>query len=959
MTIFAVGSLVRARGREWVVLPESQDPVLLLRPLGGTDDEIAGIHTGLEEVEPAVFDLPNPTQCGDFRSCRLLRDAVRISSRAGAGPFRSFSRIAVEPRPYQLVPLLMALKLDPIRLLISDDVGIGKTVEAALIARELLDRGEIQRTAVLCPPHLADQWQGELRDKFHIDAELVLPSTAARLERDCGLHESLFERHPHVIVSMDFIKSERRRQEFVRACPEFVIVDEAHTCALGSAGRGGTHQRHELLTRLAEDQRRHLVLVTATPHSGKEEAFRSLLAFLDPSFANLPSELTGSANEPHRRRLAAHLVQRRRADIRHYLQEDTPFPERLEREETYKLSPEYRQLFDRVLDYAREKVSDGAGGTHRQRVRWWSALALLRSIASSPRAAAATLENRAAVAETETPEEADQLGLKTVFDDSPDDLESMLDVAPGGDPGDGESTDATVGVSDRRLRALAREARDLEGQPDAKLAKATAVIRGLVKDGFHPIVFCRFIPTAEYVAEHLREALPKGCQVEAVTGLLPPADREARIEGLGSHRADGKRIVLVCTDCLSEGINLQEHFDAVVHYDLAWNPTRHEQREGRVDRFGQPRDDVRVVTLYGTDNAIDGIVLDVLLRKHTQIRSSLGVSVPVPLDTNQVMQAVLEGLLLRGKTSGGGTDLLPGFAENLARNKRALHTEWEKAADREKRSRTVFAQESIKVDEVGHELAEARRASGSPEEIQRFTLEALRLHEALVREKQKVVEIDLKRCPRALRDLFPVMSDELTVRFDLPVADGVHYLSRTHPLVEGLAAYLMDTALDPALAGMARRAGAIRTSAVSRRTSLLLCRFRFDVLTRTGSSRDAPEESQLAEECGLVAFEGAPESASWLDSERAEGILAVAPTGNMLPEQAIEAVRKVVEGFEAIRAHVETEAARRAQALLDAHRRVRQAARMRGLSQRVQPQLPVDVLGLYVLLPDPTAATRR
>ena len=122
---------------------------------------------------------------------------MRLGFRSSAGPFRSFGRIAVEPRPYQLVPLLMALKLDPVRLLIADDVGIGKTIEAGLIARELLDRGEVERLAVLCPPHLAEQWQAELRDKFHIDAELVLPShRCAAWSATCGLGESLFERYP-------------------------------------------------------------------------------------------------------------------------------------------------------------------------------------------------------------------------------------------------------------------------------------------------------------------------------------------------------------------------------------------------------------------------------------------------------------------------------------------------------------------------------------------------------------------------------------------------------------------------------------------------------------------------------------------------------------------------------------------------------------------------------------------
>ena len=197
---FEVGSLVSARGREWVVLPESNDELLRLRPLSGREEEVTGILTALEPVEAAYFDLPDTSRPGDFRSARLLREAVRLGFRGSAGPFRSFGRIAVEPRPYQLVPLLVALKQDPVRILIADDVGIGKTVEAGLVARELLDRGEAERLVVLCPPHLAEQWQQELRDKFHIDAELLLPSTIRRLESRC-LGESVFQRYPYLVIS--------------------------------------------------------------------------------------------------------------------------------------------------------------------------------------------------------------------------------------------------------------------------------------------------------------------------------------------------------------------------------------------------------------------------------------------------------------------------------------------------------------------------------------------------------------------------------------------------------------------------------------------------------------------------------------------------------------------------------------------------------------------------------------
>ncbi|MGH7341143.1 MAG: DEAD/DEAH box helicase, partial [Candidatus Rokuibacteriota bacterium] len=377
---FPVGSLVSVRGREWVVLPDSEGDLLKLRPLGGADDEVAGVYLPLEPVSSASFPPPDASRVGDFRSCRLLRDAVRLGFRSSAGPFRSFGRINVEPRPYQLVPLLMALRLDPVRLLIADDVGIGKTIEAGLIARELLDRAEVPRLAVLCPPHLAEQWQRELDEKFHIEAELVLPATVNRLERGRAIDESVFDRYPFTVVSTDFIKADRRRDEFLRACPELVIVDEAHTCVAAADGRTVRHQRYQLLRGLTAKDGQHLVLVTATPHSGKDADFRALLGLLDPAFAGLPEDLSGEENRRHRERVARHLVQRRRGDIQHYLETDTSFPKRAEdREVAYSLTPEYRRLFERVLRYTRETVREAEGQRHRQRVRWWSALALLRS----------------------------------------------------------------------------------------------------------------------------------------------------------------------------------------------------------------------------------------------------------------------------------------------------------------------------------------------------------------------------------------------------------------------------------------------------------------------------------------------------------------------------------------------------------------------------------------------------
>jgi superfamily II DNA or RNA helicase len=937
---FAVGSLIRARAREWVVLPGSSEELILARPLGGTEDEVAGIDTILETVSPATFTLPDPTQVGDYRSARLLRDAVRLGFRSSAGPFRSFARINCEPRPYQLVPLLMALKLDPVRLLIADDVGIGKTIEALLIARELLDRGEIARIAVLCPPPLAEQWQAEMRDKFYIDAELVLPSTANRLEKSLMMGESLFDHYPFVVVSTDFIKSERRRGEFLRACPEFVIVDEAHSVAHTLDKRGGKHQRYDLISGLSKDETRHLILVTATPHSGKEQAFRSLLALINPSFADMPEDLSGAENERFRRDLARYLVQRRRADIRAYMDADTPFPEReyLNPEPTYKLSSDYHRLFERVLSYAREIVTEPGTG-YRQRIRWWSALALLRSLASSPAAAAATLRARAATTEAESLEAVDEIGQRTVFDLMNDESGEGADAIPGSDISSLETDEGTGQNVRRRLLDMATAADKLQGAQDLKLQGAIQLTRELLKDGYHPILFCRFIPTVDYVTAALRDSL-RGVDVVGVTGLLPPAEREDRIAEL----IQSPKRVLVCTDCLSEGVNLQAGFDAVLHYDLSWNPTRHEQREGRVDRYGQPSPKVKMITYYGVDNQIDGIVLDVLLRKHRAIRDRLGISVPIPGDNSQLVDAIFEGLLLR-ETASFSAQLLPILDEYLKPNQLALDLNWEKAADQEKRTRTLFAQGSIKVEEVASELSAAHEAIGSGVQVAEFLSDAVRIHGGTVSGTEKLT-VNLTETPRGLRE--SVGTTQFVGRFALPIKDGETYLTRNHPIIEAMASYVMDSALDPVEDSKARRCGVIRTSAVSRRTTVLLVRFRFHLITRT----DTSETPLMAEDCRLVAFTGAPDAAEWLDEATADALLTAQPDENIDPEQASDFVGRVVDGFDAIAPYLATLAQKRAETLLAAHRRVRTASKTRGVRYSVEPQLPPDVLGIYVYLPN-------
>ena len=943
---FNPGTLVNARGREWVVLADSDDQVLRVRPLGGRDDEATGIDLAFEgfDITPARFAPPTVDDLGDHASARLLHQALRLSVRDGAGPFRSFARIAVEPRPYQLVPLLMALRQETIRLLVADDVGIGKTVEALLIARELYDRGEINRLAVLAPPHLAEQWQVEMRDKFHIEPALVLPSTAARLERGLRLGESLFDRHPYVVVSLDYIKSDRHRLEFLRTAPELVIVDEAHTCVEAGGAGSSRHQRADLVRRLAADTTRHMVLVTATPHSGNEQAFKDLLSYLDPWFAQLPDDLAGEHNRTKRERLAQHLVQRRRGDITKYLQEETPFPERFTKDVTYDLSKEYAAFITSVVNYAREVVRDTRGGARRQRVRWWSALALLRSVASSPDAAVSTLMERSRTASAETDAETDAIGRSAILDQGDEVLEGE-DVAPGADPGDED--EAVANPTRRKLRELAKTAATLRGAGDAKLAKGIAEVKAILGEGGSPIVFCRFIPTAEYVGTALRAALPKDVEVEVVTGLLAADDRRARVEALHDH----PKRVLVATDCLSEGINLQALFDSVIHYDLAWNPTRHEQREGRVDRYGQRRKTVRVVTIYGKNNPVDGIVLQVLLRRHEAIKTALGYSVPVPMDSNTLLEAIFEGILLRGTDDAKSLDQMELWSREvidpIGKN---VTEEWTRAAEREKASRSLFAQHQYDPKKVMDARDASRMAVGAGIDVRRFTLDALRAHAATVAERQDgAVDVDAKEIPQALKDVVGLPGDKIRLRFEPPAGED-RLVGRTDPIVDGLATHLIDTALDPKTPSVARRAGVIKTKAVPARTTALLIRLRYDLRTRTG----ATERTALAEELRVMAFRGTPAEPEWLDAKEADALLDLRPDGSVLPEQAQAMLERAVSGLGALRPATERMATNRAADLLAEHEQVRDVAKLKGRST-VAPQLPVDILGIYIFYPGQTA----
>jgi len=952
------GSLVQARGRDWVVLPDQEPDVVRLRPLTGRDEESIGLFLPIEErtLRPSTFLPPDPVRAGDATGGLLLRDAVRLNLRDGAAPFRSLGHISVTPRPYQFVPLIMALRLDPVRLLIADDVGVGKTIEAAMIARELLDRGLAKRLAVICPAHLCDQWEAELREKFAIAATVIQPSRIARLER--GLprgDQSIYQYYRHLVISIDFVKSPRNRGHFLDNAPDLIIVDEAHT----AARPGGTierpqQQRYELLRALADQPQRHMLLVTATPHSGIDESFRSLLGLLDKDF-DLNGRITST--EVDRRALLPHVVQRRRSDLARWPGDATPFPERRAEEQTYSLSLAYKRLFEEVLSYCRDLIKVEVGlRKAQQRVRYWAAIALLRCLLSSPDAAIAVLAERAKKRGgtdepgEESAEQTDALYRPQVLD--PLEEENAGDYVPSAPL---EEVEGTLGASERRqLAGFLKQARELAGsKDDTKLQQAAAITRDMLREEFRPIIFCRYIATAKYLAAQLPKLLGRefpGLRVVAVTGEIGDEERRERVEGLAKEPMR----VLVATDCLSEGINLQDDFDAILHYDLPWNPNRLEQREGRVDRFGQRRSEVRAAILYGADNPVDLVVLDVLIHKARAIRRHLGIALPVPVQSEQVVQAVIDSVLLRGsgrammrgeRRGKGGTQLqLPMMSPEVSK----LHAEWDAAAAREQREQTFFRQHGIKPDEVARELDLVDPVLGDADAVGRFIANAAQRFGGALRPVREagIFELTPGELEGSLRvrgvEKFPVR-----VTFDrLALArkdTSIIFLGRTHPIVAAFCDAVLGRSLSPDGDDRFARCGAIFTDTVQRWTGVALLRVRYLL-------REAVDV--FAEEVVLAAFERREGRLVWLeplDSVARDLLAAAQPTANMPPGERRENVQRALDLLHGDPNWFQPLIDARKKQIAESHTRLRKLVKAKPLT--VDPRTPPDILGCYILVP--------
>jgi superfamily II DNA/RNA helicase len=506
------------------------------------------------------------------------------------------------------------------------------------------------------------------------------------------------------------------------------------------------------------------------------------------------------------------------------------------------------------------------------------------------------------------------------------------------------------------LNRLAQNALELTTiEKDEKVKLAAEQIKVWINKGQSPIVFCRFIATAHYVAKILKDFLPKDVDVRAITSELSDEERREKIDEM----AKSPKRILVATDCLSEGINLQEKFNAILHYDLPWNPNRLEQREGRVDRYGQPgwidkngnhQNTIEVKVLFGEDNPMDVVVLKIIIEKIQKIQNTSGVSIALADDNRSVMDKVLKEVLLNPEKAQNKfarqIKLDFGASPELDELDIEITNEIETAREKAEKIRSIFAHESIMPDEVKKDLEEVDDAIGDVSTLQEFVVSASKLLGA---------SIDLVNGGFVFKKLNMDdwiasslgIGDKIHIAFDSPTPQGFKYIGRNHRFVEQLCHRVIANSLDKSRkSNKAARAAVFSSDDVSTQTTLIQFRVR-NVIREVNKKHE-----MVSEEMFLWGYEQTAEGINALDMNQCKKLLHTTSVLDVSFERQQIVFNKEIEHFKQLHPDFIEVVTKRSEELVSAHTRFAKYIGAKRF-EAVTPVLPPDILGVYVLIPNP------
>jgi SNF2 family DNA or RNA helicase len=719
------GHLVSVRSRQWIVndvrpstlpppalKPTFHGPQHLLTLASVEDDGLGEELQVIWEIEPGAkviekVALPEPTGFDPPDKLDAFLDAVRWGAASTAdvkniqAPFRS----GIDIEDYQLDPVVRAIQMPRVNLLIADDVGLGKTIEAGMTALELIIRHRARRILVVCPSALQIQWKEQMRDKFGLDFRLVDSNLMKELRRSRGIHVNPWSHFPRLITSIDFLKRERPLRLFREILPgpdeatyprkfDLLILDEAHNCAPSGRGKYATDSLRTQALRVLAPHFEHKLFLTATPHNGYPESFTALLELLD-------NQRFARGTPPDRKQLEAVMVRRLKSELPPKWDGSPRFPKRVLEPLEVAYTPQERAIHAALRKYAELRQARREDNVEKFATEFVLKM-LKKRLFSSPAAFAATLERHEKslyTARRSRGEARLSFGI----------LQRELDRIEEDYADDSEYDEATTDAVDTASRlfseptdeelALLRQMKEWAGRASAQLDSKARQLIGWLNDHLRPgkkwgtervIIFTEYRATQNWLKTVLAtEGFTGGDRLLTMYGGMDPHDREAVKAAFQSAPAISPVRILLATDAASEGLDLQNHCSRLIHYEIPWNPNRMEQRNGRIDRHGQKAAQVNVYHFVAqgykdrerrnfSDSASDlEADLEFLMRvarKIETIREDLGKVGPVI--AQQVEEAML-GRCMTLNTAQAEKDAEPvrkmlKFERDLAKHIKAL-----------------------------------------------------------------------------------------------------------------------------------------------------------------------------------------------------------------------------------------------------------------------------------------------
>ena len=891
------GDIVDLRHRLWRIdFVNQREKIFQATNIDGGRPRKQKFYYPLESVNESHIPEPSLDKIGDSATNKLLIQSFRYSILHGSAPLLSLQRSSVIPTHYQLVPVVMALnKSERVRMLIADDVGLGKTVEAGLIATELMARNLVSKILVICPKNLCEQWRDALHSFFQIDAKVISSVHRRVLERNLPPGASPWKHYPFLIASIDYTKKDPTKYQVLEVPWDLVIVDEAHIASKPhqtAEKQSVSMERYNFVKELAaQKQIKNLLFLTATPHNGYTDTYASLLDMLDCGI------VSGPANEPRIDREIAkhHVCQRRRKDVEEWFQEhseeENPFPERDQDEIAIDLAhEEEKEIIEKLERYGKGILTLAEGGSHKVRMTaQWVVMHLQKRALSSPDALKISLKNRLerVVDKINREEVSDDISISVAQAKA-----SALDEELVDELSDEEVSTRMDQTAFGSLEALKAEKEDIEelikiasritASKDSKLKRLTNPKNGILKTALSgvygtkkAIIFTRYKDTLEYLEREIPRQLRTTISPEEVFTVHGDLTDARRNEKLVEFQNLEKGI-LIATDCISEGINLQHMANQVIHYELPWNPNRLEQRNGRVDRYGQKARKVYIRTLVMNDT-LDATILRVLVRKAKQIREDYGFAPPFFGDDGNVLDMIQDI----------GMEKLPVSQRSLFEFEGVSRVGEEKVPAHEKinpfdnevleniKAESFYGQTDVDLSEIRRRLKETEDSIGTQEEFRTFVLNGLRSFGCTVtenRDLQKSLKIELST-------LFKVGGYGDTIgkaTFDPKVAienSDVEHLNVGHPVIRRLFELVKNSVFDPKREEYGRTA-VISTAEVEKVTAIYYFLVRFTVGTE--SVRIIEEIIPVA--CNLVERKA-------LSQEEIYELMRAKPAANRRPKE--------------------------------------------------------------------------